>query len=210
MFNAANSPPLILASGSRTRRTLLENAGVDFTAISADIDEEAVKVAVAGAHLPASEQLGAEDLADVLAEAKAMDVSTRNPSAVVVGSDQTLSFDGETLSKPKTLEDARRQLLAMRGTVHHLHSAHVIVRDGAVLTRHVETVTLVMRDFSAAFAGRYVGGVGEPLLSSVGAYQMEGPGIQLFDRIEGDYFAVLGLALLRLLSDLRQLGILDQ
>jgi len=188
----------ILASASPARRTLLANAGLDFETDPADIDERA-------AEQPLIESgTAADDLALALAMVKAGHVSMRHPGRLVVGADQTLEFDGERLNKPPDMDTARRQLLAMRGRSHHLHSAIAVARDGESLWSHVETVTLTMRDLTPAEIGHYLAAVGDAALSSVGAYQIEGRGIQLFERIDGDYFAILGFPLLAFLAWLRQ------
>ena len=136
-------------------------------------------------------------------------MSERFPGALVVGADQTLDLNGERLTKPADMEAARRQLLALSGRTHRLHSAVACARDGEILWQHSETVQLTMRSFLPAAVGRYLALAGEKALSSVGTYQIEGPGIRLFKRIEGDYFAILGLPLLPLLDVLRAEGELD-
>jgi septum formation protein len=194
---------LVLASGSRIRAELLTNAGLSFAVDPAQVDERAAE-----APLLASGS-SAEDIASVLAEVKAQDVSARHPGALVIGADQVLEFDGERLVKPEDMEAARRQLLAMSGRTHALHSAAAVVRDGETLWTHVGTVRLKMRKFGPEFVGRYLARVGETALTSVGAYQLEGPGIQLFEAIDGDYFTVLGLPLLPVLNELRRLGAIE-
>ena len=194
---------LILASASDTRRHLLEEAGIPVQAVPADIDERA-------AEAPLLES-GAtpEDIATALALVKASHVSERFPGALVVGADQTLDLDGERLTKPADMEAARRQLLALSGRTHRLHSAVACARGGGIVWQHTETAQLTMRSFLAEAVGRYLAVAGEKALSSVGAYQIEGPGIRLFKRIEGDYFAILGLPMLPLLKYLRSLGIVE-
>ncbi|MEZ5840339.1 MAG: Maf-like protein [Hyphomicrobiales bacterium] len=196
--------PLVLASKSRSRVMLLENAGLVFETRPADIDERAVEAPLLEADFPP------DDIAAVLAEAKAMAVCEERPGALVIGSDQTLGLGHERFNKPKTMEDARRQLLAMRGRTHSLYSAIACVRDGETVWRHVSRADLTMRDFTPEFVGRYLAEVGDDALTSVGAYRLEGPGIQLFEKIEGDYFTILGLPLLPLLGFLRDEGILDR
>lgn len=194
---------LVLASGSRIRAELLRNAGLTFDVDPARVDERAIEAPLL------ESDFSPEDIAQVLAEAKAQEVSERRPGALVIGADQVLDFDGERLTKPADMEAARRQLLAMSGKTHALHSAAAIARDGQTLWRNVGTVRLTMRPFGPEFVGRYLAGVGEVALTSVGAYQLEGPGIQLFSAIDGDYFTVLGLPLLPLLGELRVLGAID-
>ncbi|KGF69911.1 septum formation inhibitor Maf [Hoeflea sp. BAL378] len=192
---------LVLASASPFRKALLSNAGLSFDVEPANIDERAVEQTLDG--------MDAEDIALILAEAKAQNVSARTPGALVIGSDQTLSLDGEVLHKPADMEEARRRLLALSGRTHALNSAVVLARDGETLWRHVSIARLTMRDLDPGFIGRHLSNVGDAALSSVGAYQLEGEGIQLFDRVEGDYFTIVGLPLLPLLAELRALGAID-
>jgi septum formation protein len=182
---------------------LLANAGLDIAAEPAEFDERAAKAPL---H---EEGLGADDIAAVLAEAKAGTVSETRPGALVIGADQTLSCDGERFDKPRSMEEAREQLLRLRGRTHMLHSAVACVRDGETLFRHLDEARLTMRDVTPAFVGHYLARVGNKAFESVGAYQVEGPGIQLFARIEGDFFTILGLPLLPLLAFLRAQGILE-
>lgn len=197
------SERLILASGSRFRRAILENAGIDFDVATATVDERAVEAPLKDAGLTA------EDVAAVLAEAKAGDVSERFPDRLVLGCDQTLSLGDEVLHKPKDMEAARRQLLKLSGKAHQLNSALVLVRSGKTLWRHVSVATLTMRPLDPVFVGRYLARVGDTVLSSVGAYQIEGPGIQLFETVQGDYFTIVGLPLLPLLAELRSMDVID-
>ncbi len=194
---------LILASKSPFRSALLKNAGIEFSSESADIDERAVEAPLY--------ETGAtpEEVAQVLAEAKALDVSEKHPGAVVIGCDQTLSLGDEIFHKPANMEAAGRQLLQFSGKTHQLNSAVVLVKDGETLWRHVSVARMTMRALSPAFIGRYLGRVGDSALSSVGAYQVEGPGIQLFEKIEGDYFTIVGLPLLPLLAELRKEHLID-
>lgn len=194
---------LILASKSPFRSALLKNAGIAFSTASAEVDERAVEAPLY--------ETGAtpEEVAQVLAEAKALDVSEKNPGAVVIGCDQTLSLGDEIFHKPADMEAARRQLLKFSGMTHQLNSAVVLVKDGETLWRHVSIARMTMRDLDPGFVGRYLGRVGDAALSSVGAYQVEGPGIQLFDRIDGDYFTIVGLPLLPLLAELRKEKLID-
>ena len=193
---------LILASGSPVRRQLMENAGLDFLAIPAGIDERAVEqpLAEAGA--------SPEDIALVLAEAKATEVSQRRPGALVIGSDQTLSLGDEVLHKVQNMEGARRRLMELSGRTHHLNSAIALVRNGETLWRHVSVASLTMRQLQGAQIGRHLSQAGDAVLSSVGAYQIEGLGIRLFEKIEGDTFTIMGLPMLPLLAELRRLGVI--
>jgi septum formation protein len=193
---------LILASGSPTRRMLLANAGVAFEVIPADIDERAAEAPLisAGA-LP-------EDLALALAMAKAVTVSEQHADALVIGADQTLDLAGERLTKPPDMEAARRQLLSLSGRTHQLHSAVACARGGGVAWQHLETANLKMRRLEPREVGQSLARAGADALKSVGAYRIEGPAIQLFDDIDGDYFGILGLPLLPLLKFLRGEGAL--
>jgi septum formation protein len=188
---------LILASKSPTRMTLLKNAGVPFEAMPAPVDERAIETPlIAHGSTPA-------EIAVALAEAKAVAVSRSVPEAIVVGADQTLDADGERWIKPASLAEARSQLRRLGGRTHALHSGVAVSRNGNVTWRHLDTARLTMRQLSTEFVDRYLAEVGDQALSSVGAYQIEGTGIQLFERIDGDFFAILGLPLLPLLAHLR-------
>jgi len=195
------APRLVLASASPFRRTLLENAGLTFDVEPAQIDERAVEETLTG--------VNPEDVASVLAEAKAQDVSSRNPGAIVIGSDQTLSLEGEIYHKAASMDEARRRLLDLSGRTHELNSAVVMARDGETIWRHMSVARLTMRDLDPGFIGRHLSNVGASALSSVGAYQFEGEGIQLFERIEGDYFTIIGMPMLPLLAKLRELEAID-
>ncbi|TIP82918.1 MAG: Maf-like protein [Mesorhizobium sp.] len=194
---------IILASGSPFRKALLVNAGVPVEAVPAEVDERALEAPLKDSGI------SPEDVALVLAEAKATEVSERKPGALVLGCDQTLSLGDQVFHKPADMEAARRHLLALSGKTHQLNSAVVLARDGAVLWRHVGVASLTMRKLDPAFIGRHLARVGAKALSSVGAYQIEGEGIQLFERIEGDYFTIVGLPLLPVLAKLRELGAID-
>lgn len=194
---------VVLASASPFRRKMLEDAGVAVETARPGIDERAVEAAVEGSGITP------EELAAILAEAKARDVSERMPGRLVVGADQTLSLGDEVLHKARDMEEARRRLLALSGRTHQLNSAAVLARDGQVLWRHVGVARLTMRPLDPAFVGRHLSRVGDGVLGSVGAYQIEGEGIQLFERIEGDHFTIVGLPLLPLLAKLRELGAID-
>ncbi len=194
---------IILASGSPFRRELLERAGIAFEVVRPDIDERAVEATLDGTGATP------EEVALVLAEAKALDVAGRFPDALVIGSDQTLSLDDRLFHKPRDMEEARRTLLALAGRTHHLNSAAVLAQGEATAWRHVETARMTMRKLGPESIGRYLARVGEQALASVGAYQVEGQGIQLFERIEGDTFTIVGLPLLPLLGALRENGALD-
>ncbi|TIN45563.1 MAG: Maf-like protein [Mesorhizobium sp.] len=194
---------IILASGSPFRKALLVHAGVPVEAVPAEVDERALEAPLQGSGV------SPEDVALVLAHAKATEVSERKPGALVLGCDQTLSLGDEVFHKPADMEAARRHLLALSGKTHQLNSAVVLARNGAVLWRHVGVASLTMRKLDPAFIGRHLARVGAKALSSVGAYQIEGEGIQLFERVEGDYFTIVGLPLLPVLAKLREFGAID-
>lgn len=179
---------------------MLEAAGLTFEVDVPRVDEEAAKATLR------AEGLRPRDQADVLAELKALSISRMRPE-FVIGADQMLAVEGETLDKPKSAVEAREHLMRLRGKTHELITAVVVAREGAIIWRHVDTPKLKMRAFSDAFAEDYLARAGDAVLHSVGAYQLEGLGAQLFERVEGDYFSVLGLPLLPLLAFLREHGI---
>lgn len=194
---------LILASKSPYRAEMLKNAGLKIDCIGAKIDERFIEAPLREAEMPPN------DIAEVLAMAKAEDVSSKNLGHLVIGSDQVLSFEGEMLHKPEDMEAARRRLLALSGKTHQLHSAVTLFQDGQSVWSHVETTVIHFRNLSPSFVGRHLASVGEKALTSVGAYQIEGEGIQLIEKIEGDFFSIIGLPLLPLLEELRRLKFLD-
>lgn len=191
-------PEIVLASASASRTALLRNAGLDFSARPAVIDERAIEAPLiaAGASPP--------DIAMALAEAKALTVAKDAPEALVIGADQVLSAAGRCWHKPGSLAEARDQLLALSGQAHTLETAVAVAAGGTIAWRHADTAHMTIRGLAAGEVDAYLGEVGERALASVGAYQIEGPGIRLFDSIEGDYFAILGLPLLPLLGFLRR------
>jgi septum formation protein len=190
---------LVLASGSAARRTLLEAAGLNFEVVPAAIDEKAIRDAI----LETTAGAEADDIASVLAAEKARIVSLARPGALVIGADQVLVLGGKIFSKPVNLGEAREHLVMLRGRTHDLISAAAFARDGNVHWQTTATAAMSVRDFSDEFLGAYLERMGERVLSSVGCYEFEGLGIQLFERIEGDYFTILGLPLLALLARLR-------
>lgn len=192
---------LILASASEVRARVLKGAGVDFDIHPAHVDEEAVKDSLLAAKAPL------RDVADALAELKALRVSANRPDALVLGADQVLAFEGELVNKCASLDEARTLLRRLRGRSHQLISALVLAKAGGAIWRTAETATLKMRDFSDRFLDDYLASEGEELLKGVGCYRLESRGAQLFERVEGDYFTVLGLPLQSLLAVLRQHGI---
>jgi len=192
------SGPLVLASRSAVRRTLLEAAGVPVEVYPADIDERSLETGAPSA-TPAA-------IAALLARQKALVVAGLRPARLVLGADQVLALDAKLFTKPANRAAARTQLRALSGRTHELHSAIALVRDGAVVFEHVGTARLSMRSFSDRFLDAYLDAIGSAATASVGAYQIEGQGLQLFERIEGDYFTILGLPLLAALDFLRRYG----
>jgi septum formation protein len=195
------SEPIILASKSAARAAVLSGAGVAFEVAVAGVDEDAVKAGLL------AEGATTRDVADALAELKAVRVS-RNRPGFVIGSDQTLEFEGRLYDKAPNLAAARARLIALRGKAHKLHSAVVVAKDGAPIWREVVSATLTMRDFSDDFLEAYLAAEGAGALGSVGCYRLEGPGAQLLSSIQGDYFTILGLPLMGLLDLLRRHGAL--
>jgi septum formation protein len=193
---------LILASGSVSRQRLLSLAGVPFTAIPADIDEGMIKDDLLGHGVPPG------DIPASLALAKARHVSQLQPGALVLGADQILIFEQELVSKCPDLKAARALLVRLRGRPHRLGSAMALVRDGVTVWQHGDRANLKMRDFSDAFLDAYIASEGEGILSAVGCYKLEGLGAQLFEKVEGDYFSILGLPLQPLLAELRRQGVI--
>lgn len=200
----AAAPQIVLASASKVRARLLENAGIAFTVHPAPIDEAAVKLAVRAD----SGELPPADLASILAQAKASSASEAMPEALVIGADQVLSLEQRIFDKPSNMDEARAALISLRGRTHVLHTAVACARGGEVLWHHQCDAFLTMRRFSNEFLGRYLATAGVVVMNSVGAYQLEGAGAHLFSQIDGDYFSILGLPLLPLLEFLRGEGVL--
>jgi len=193
-------PEIILASASHSRRKLLAAAGVDFRTMAAGVDEAEIK----RRHDPLKGDFG--ELAARLASQKALAVAELHADALVIGADQVLVFDGEAFDKPDSIEMARRQLVRLRGETHSLETAVACAKGKDVLWSFVDAPRLTMRAFSAAELEAYLAGEGEAVTETVGGYRIEGPAIQLFESIGGDYFAILGLPLLPLLAFLRARG----
>jgi septum formation protein len=193
--------PLILASQSPARQALLANAGIAFEAVPAEIDERAIQRA-SGLSAPG-------EIAALLAREKAISVSLRRPGQFVVGADQTLALDQRLFSKPAGRAQAAGQLRALAGQSHELHSATAVARDGEILFEDVSIARMTMRPLDGAAIRAYLDTAGEAVTGSVGAYQLEGLGVHLFERIEGDHFTILGLPLLPLLKFLRSQGLLQ-
>ena len=194
---------IILASRSEIRKTLLENAGLEFEVLPARVDESSVRDGMIAEAAPP------RDIADMLAELKSTKQSAKHPEALVIGCDQVLSFEGTLLSKPGTPKDALDQLRAMRGKRHELLSAAVISEEGKPVWRQVGVVRMMMHDVSDTYLDGYVDRNWDSIRHSVGAYKLEEEGVRLFSQIHGDYFHVLGLPLLELLSYLGLRGELE-
>jgi septum formation protein len=199
--NLWRGAPLVLASKSKVRRMLLEAAGIPVEIDPADIDERAAEMPHADA-LP-------EKVALLLAREKALAVARRRPGLLVLGADQTLALGNRRFSKPATISAAREQLVTLAGKTHALHTGAAVARDGKILFETVVTARLTMRTLSNEALDAYLAAAGERILLSVGAYQLEGLGVHLFKKIEGDHFTILGLPLLPLLAFLRREGMLS-
>ncbi len=195
--------PVVLASGSKTRLLMLERAGLIVDADPPAVDEQEMKAAFQ------AEQAPAEACAEALAELKAVRVSRRRPGALVIGADQMLDLNGVWFDKPADLDHARAHLQALRGRTHRLVTAAVVAHNGSRISHTLDTARLTMRPFGDAFLDEYLRRQGPAVLSSVGAYQLEGLGAQLFSRVDGDFFTILGLPLLPLLAFLRDQGALQ-
>ncbi len=198
-----SSPPrIVLASGSSIRRAILDGAGIPFEVMKPGVDEDVIK------REARQEGLGLEELAMRLAEAKCMDIAEKT-NAIVIGSDQIMEFEGRAYDKPATMEEARARLIETQGASHTLINAIAVARDGEIIWRNLDRPRLVMRKLSASEIDAYLDAAGPEILHSVGAYQIEKLGGRLFDRVEGDHFAILGLSLFPLLSLLREEGAIE-
>ncbi len=203
-FLQSGRPPLILASTSKTRARLLESAGLAFICEAPGLDEAAMRQAVSG-----ERALDPHDVAEVLARAKAEAVSELAQGAYVIGADQVLAFENQIVSKPADMAAARKQLLDLNGKTHQLHTSVAVATGGETKWAQTDVTTLTMRKLTPEFIGHYLAAAGDAVLASVGAYQIESIGIQLFENIEGDFFSILGLPLLPLLDTLRREGVIE-
>lgn len=191
--------PIILASGSAIRRQILRDAGINFEVITRSVDEDAIKDSML------AESCRLRDIADALAEAKSVRVS-RQEGGLVIGADQIMVMNECLFDKPKDMAEAKTRLINMRGKTHYLIGAVVISENGIPVWRHLSKTKLTMRDFTESFLDDYLKAEGNALLQSVGAYRFEGRGSQLFSKVEGDFFSILGLSLLPVMDYLRQRG----
>jgi septum formation protein len=196
--------PLVLASGSRTRLALLEAAGIPVEVVRPVVDERAISAPLEKRNEPPGR------IAAALAFAKAAEVSARMPGRLVLGADQTLSFDGGLLHKSKDMATAARQLAALAGREHRLHAAVAVVQDGRRRAAFVDAARLTMRPLSMRMIARYLDAAGDAVLESVGGYQLEGLGAHLFAKVGGDHSTILGLPMLRTLVALRRLGLVAE
>ncbi|MFQ6546900.1 Maf family protein [Aestuariibius sp. 2305UL40-4] len=196
------TPPLVLASGSAIRAQLLRNAGLEFEVLPVRIDEEAVRAAMVAEGAPG------RDIADALAGMKARKAAEKAPGALVLGCDQVLESGGQVFGKAETRDEGRDQLRLLRGQRHSLLSAAVLVEDGREVWRHVGVARMAMRDFSDAYLDAYLDRTWEEVRHSVGCYQIEGEGVRLMGRVDGDYFSILGLPLVELLNYLSVRGVI--
>ena len=201
----ASHTGLVLASASPSRRALLEAAGITFDVDPANIDEMSVRQTLS----TGSTEVEPADMALLLASAKAEIVSAAHPGKIVIGADQILALDNRIFEKPEDMNKAAEHLLTLRGKTHQLHAATALATGGNVIWSTVETVHMTMRDLTPAYIGRYLSAAGTEVLQSVGAYKIESHGIHLFEKIEGDYFAILGLPMLPLLKELRDRRLID-
>ena len=200
----AEQREIVLASASATRVQLLDAAGISFRAVPSTVDEAAIRDALCADN----GDVDPADVAEVLARAKAEEVSRAYPTALVIGADQVLGLGREMFSKATNVDQAREVLMRLRGATHELHSAVAIAEGGDVTWAHVDNARVTMRRYSASALTRYLSTAGSRVLNSVGCYQIEGAGVQLFERVEGDYFTILGLPMLPLLEELRTRGVL--
>jgi septum formation protein len=197
--------PIILASTSPIRRRILKNAGLDFTIANPEIDEQAIRTAL----FEHGNRVAPDELASVLAQAKALVVSKKFPQSVIVGADQVLNLGEDIFGKPATKQQAKTRLIALRGKTHILTSAVCCALGEDIIWRDTQDARLTMRDFSNNFLGAYLAAQGDDVLATVGGYKVEHDGIQLFSELDGDYFTILGLPLMPLLAFLRARGDID-
>ena len=196
--------PLILASGSETRALLLKNAGVEIETVAPNIDEASIKLSMLAENAPP------DQIAGTLAEMKAKKIGNKHPTRLVIGSDQVLVCEGKLFDKPNDIDEARHQLTMFRAKKHQLVTLVVAIEHTRPVWRHMSRANLQMRDFSDTFLNSYIDQNSEGLTDTVGGYKLEQGGAQLFTRVDGDYFSILGLPLLELLGFLRTRGIVPE
>jgi septum formation protein len=196
--------PIILASTSETRKSVLRSVGIPFEAISPDVDERQIESAVQEQMIPPSE------IALMLAKAKASEVSKRFSGRWIIAADQTLACDGHQYHKPTSRDEAAEQISSLSGKTHYLHSAVTCIANSRIEFEHIETASLSMRNLSSSFISRYLDVCGETVTRSVGGYQIEGFGAHLFEKIEGDHTTILGLPIFPLLRFLRQARLMEE
>ena len=194
---------LILASKSPFRANIMLNAGLQFIIHPASIDERAVEAPLL------QSEADAADISLILAQAKAMAVSEEFEDAIVIGSDQTLTFENQLLHKPQNMQEGRQRLLLLSGKTHQLNNGLALAKNGEILWHHGDSATIKFRHLDPAFIGRHLAKVGDAALSSVGAYQIEGEGVQLFEYMKGDFFSIMGMPIIALLDQLRKMDIID-
>lgn len=201
-MSAVEAPSLVLASASRSRRNMLEKAGISCGLQAANLDEGAVKTRLS--------QAGASPdiISETLAMEKARHVAKAHPGKIILGADQLLVCDDKIFDKPATLQEAETHLHFFRGKEHFLYTSYALVQEGETLIRYTERPRMVMRNFSEVFLTEYLEKSGSKILSSVGCYLLEDLGSQLFEKIDGDYYTILGLPLLHVMTSLRDLGVL--
>ena len=193
---------LVLASETGSLRRLLEASGLAFRVVPLNLDEVATHQAL----LKNMGETDPADVAEMLTRAKIDEASARFPGALIIGAHQVISLNGKLLEKPNTIDAARDRLFELRDKTHELHSAVALAKEGQIIWTHVETAQLTMRSFSAQFVGRYLAAAGPQICEAPGAYELDGIGLQLFDRIQGDYLALLGVPILLLFARLRESG----
>lgn len=195
---------IVLASQSKIRADLLENTGLSFEIHPSKIDEDAIKA------IFKEDETDPADIAEILAESKALNISPEFPDALIIGSDQILTLGKEIFDKPKNREEIQASLFKLRGKTHTLISSIVLVKNGEVIWRYSDSAQLTMHEFTPEFLGKYMALCGDKLLTSVGAYQLESFGIHLFEKIEGEYFTILGFPVLNLLNFLKKQGYIEK
>ena len=203
-IEALTTRDVVLASDTDSHLKQLTAAGLSFRAVVPDVEEAAVYEVL----LRDNEEMDPGDVAELLARKTAEETSAQLPGALVIGANQTLSLNGTIFHKPKEFSTARDTLFALRGKTHQLHSAVALAENGQVTWAYIETAHLTMRPLSAQLVGRYLAAAGPQVYKSAGAYQLDGLGIQLFDRTDGDYFAILGFPILQLFARLREIKLL--